>query len=47
MECNMLTIGEPTGIDHASDRLTKWIFTGRKDRLQAVAKILLGWQQSM
>ena len=45
MECNLLTIGNPTGIDHATDRLTKWIFTGRKDRLRSVAQLLLGWDQ--
>ena len=43
MECNMLTVGSPTGIDHSTDRLTKWVFTGSKERLKAAAKILLGW----
>ncbi len=44
MECNMLTIGNPTGIDHATDRLTKWIFTGKTEQLKQVARVLLGWR---
>ena len=44
MECNMLTVGAPTGFDHASDRLTKWIFTGNKEKLKETARILLGWK---
>ncbi len=45
MECNMLTIGKPAGIDHASDRLTKWIFTGNTEKLKDIAEVLLGWRQ--
>lgn len=44
MECNMLTIGNPTGIHRSVDRLTKWIFTGKKEQLKAVAETLLGWK---
>ena len=44
MECNMLTVGNPTGIHHAADRLTKWIFTGETERLKRAAQILLGWK---
>ncbi len=43
MECNMLTVGNPTRIHHSTDRLTKWIFTGKTDRLKRIAQILLGW----
>ena len=44
MECNMPTIGKPTGIDCSEDRLSKWIFTGKTEKLKAVARILLGWK---
>ena len=44
MECNMLTVGNPTGIRHSTDRLTKWIFTGKTESLRRVAKTLLGWR---
>lgn len=45
MECNLLTVGNPAGIHHATDRLTKWIYTGKKDRLREVARTLLGWEK--
>lgn len=44
MECNMQTIGKPTGIDHAIERVTKWIFTGPRKKLMAVAGVLLGYK---
>ncbi len=44
MECNMPTLGKPTGIRHGSDRLTKWIFTGKTDGLKRIAGKLLGWK---
>lgn len=44
MECNMQTIGRPTGIDHAIERVTKWIFTGPREKLMAVAGVLLGYK---
>lgn len=42
MECNMQTIGKPTGIYHAIDRLTKWIFVGNRRKLGEISKCLLG-----
>lgn len=45
MECNMPTIGRPAGIGRSTDRISKWIFTGRMDSLEKAAKILLGWRQ--
>jgi len=44
MECNMPAIGNPTGMYHAADRLTKWIFTGKTEQLRRAAKLLLGWK---
>ena len=44
MECNMPTIGRPTGIGRSEDRLTKWMFTGRTEKLKKVARTLLGWR---
>ncbi len=44
MECNLLTLGNPTGIHHATDRLTKWIFTGKTEKLKEAAGVLLGWK---
>lgn len=43
MECNLQTIGRPTGLDKAFDRVTKWIFTGKKERLQDIALNLIGY----
>lgn len=43
MECNLQTIGKPTGISRSIDRLTKWIFTGNTDQLKRIAQILLGY----
>lgn len=44
MECNFQTIGKPTGLDRAVDRLTKWIFTGNTADILRVAKVLLGYE---
>ena len=44
MECNMQTIGRPTGISRSVDRLTTWIFSGSKERLKEVARLLLGYE---
>lgn len=43
MECNMQTIGKPTGLDHSIERIAKWIYTGDRQRLKAIARILLGY----
>ena len=43
MECNLQTIGRPTGLDRSIDRVTKWIFSGRKEKLQEIAALLLGY----
>lgn len=43
MECNLQTIGKPTGISRSIDRLTTWIFAGPKTQLKAVASVLLGY----
>ncbi len=43
MECNLQTIGRPTGLNHSVDRVTKWIYTGKRKRLTAIAKVLLGY----
>lgn len=43
MECNLQTIGNPTGLFHAVDRVTKWIFAGEIEQLKRIAKILLGY----
>ena len=42
MECNLQTIGGPGGQDRAFDRVTKWIFTGPRQRLGKIAELLLG-----
>ena len=44
MECNMQTIGRPTGIDRSIERVVKWVFAGPKDKLLAVAGVLLGYK---
>lgn len=43
MECNMQTIGKPTGISRSIDRLTTWIFSGPKVQLKEVSQFLLGY----
>lgn len=43
MECNLQTIGRPTGINRSIDRVTKWIYTGNTKRLKGVAQVLLGY----
>jgi hypothetical protein len=43
MECNMQTIGRPTGLNHSLERVTKWIFTGKRDDLAQIAEALLGY----
>ncbi len=43
MECNLPTLGNPTDLRHGIDRLTKWIFAGKREQLKKVAKMLLGW----
>lgn len=43
MECNLQTIGRPTGISRSIDRLTKWIFTGDTEQLRQIASVLLGY----
>jgi hypothetical protein len=45
MECNLQTIGRPAGLNHSIDRVTKWIFTGNKEKLKTIAELLLGWKQ--
>lgn len=43
MECNMQTIGRPTGLSHSIERVSKWIYTGRTRDLKAIARVLLGY----
>ncbi|MCC8024530.1 MAG: hypothetical protein LIP16_04405 [Clostridium sp.] len=43
MECNMQTIGRPTGLNRSIERVTKWIYTGKKERLKGIAEALLGY----
>ncbi len=43
MECNMQTIGKPTGISRSIDRLSTWIFSGSKNQLRTVSSLLLGY----
>ena len=43
MECNLQTIGRPTGLNHSIDRVTKWMFFGEKKKLGRIAKKLLGY----
>jgi hypothetical protein len=43
MECNMQTIGRPTGLDHSLERVTKWIYTGSRENLGKIAEVLLGY----
>lgn len=43
MECNLQTIGNPTGLHHALDRVTKWIFAGETRQLKQIARVLLGY----
>ena len=44
MECNMQTIGRPTGLYHSIDHVTKWIYTGKTEKLRAIAEVLLGYR---
>lgn len=46
MECNLQTIGRPTGLNHSIDRVTKWIFHGNRTKLGEIAGLLLGWNFS-
>ncbi len=43
MECNLQTIGRPTGLNHSVDRVTKWIYTGKREDLKRIAGALLGY----
>lgn len=43
MECNMQTIGRPTGLNRSIDRVSKWIYVGKKEKLRAIAEVLLGY----
>lgn len=43
MECNMQTIGRPTGLNHSIECVTKWIYTGETKKLKAIAGVLLGY----
>lgn len=43
MECNMQTIGRPTGLDRSLDRVVKWIYTGKREQLKKIAGVLLGY----
>lgn len=43
MECNLQTIGKPTGLNHSIDRVTKWIFSGKTEGLKEIADVLLGY----
>lgn len=43
MECNMQTIGRPTGLNRSIERVSKWIYTGKRERLKAIAEVLLGY----
>lgn len=43
MECNMQTIGCPTGLNRSIDRVSKWIYVGKKEKLRAIAEVLLGY----
>lgn len=42
MECNLYTIGQPTGLSYASCRVSTWIFVGNRKKLGMVAECLLG-----
>ena len=46
MECNLQTIGRPTGLDRSIDRVTKWIYSGKKEQVQQIAGYLLGYDFS-
>lgn len=43
MECNMQTIGRPTGLNRSIERVAKWIYTGETKKLKAIAGVLLGY----
>lgn len=43
MECNMQTIGRPTGLSRSIERVAKWIYTGRREKLKGIAGTLLGF----
>lgn len=43
MECNMQTIGNPTGLTRSIDRLSKWIFVGKTEKLRKISDALLGY----
>lgn len=47
MECNMQTIGRPTGLSRSIERVSKWIYIGKRQRLQAIAAVLLGYDFEM
>lgn len=42
MECNLYTIGQPTGLSCASCRVSTWIFAGNKKKLGEITALLLG-----
>lgn len=42
MECNMPTIGRPTGLDRVIDRMSRWIFYGDREKLGEISRVLLG-----
>ena len=43
MECNMQTVGRPTGLSRSVDRVAKWIYTGKRECLGRIADVLLGY----
>lgn len=43
MECNLQTIGNPTGISRSIDRLTTWIYCGPIKQLKKISSVLLGF----
>ncbi|MEG0750652.1 MAG: DUF6786 family protein [Oscillospiraceae bacterium] len=43
IECNLQSIGVPTGYSLSADRVSTWVFYGMEDKLNAVAQRLLGF----
>ena len=45
IECNMQSIGLPTGYDYSADRVSTWIYVGEERKLNAIAKKLIGFDR--
>ena len=44
MECNLQTIGGPTGRSASADQLLLWLYVGTEEQVKRIALHLLGIQ---